>query len=924
MKKIKAGRIVSALVAVAMVFTLMFSFINVAPVLAGDSEVFYQESARLVADNWSNGYIGNITLKVGDPVMAVDGMRKEIDPGRGTSPIIVQDRTLLPIRSLIEETGGDINYEAAQGKVTVSDDGDRIEMKINSNMMVVNGEAKIIDVAPIIVNDRTMLPIRAVSENLGYEVEWYNETQNIVLTKKFQTKRLIVKSNSGINLSNLGAEKILNGPDNVSVLQFASVQETQEAYNQLERLGNVNYVEPDLYLPPVDDLTGLANYSTYETHKSWGVERIGADKYANYLLANGKTQQVVVAVVDTGVDSTHSFLAGRVLSNGYNFVSGNTNTYDDHGHGTHVSGTIVDCTSGLDNVKILPVKVLDAYGSGTTLMVGNGVEYAADKSVEVINMSLGGGRSGNEFIDEKVQYAINRNVTVVVAAGNSSENADNHCPAHIREAITVSAFGIGDIPAYFTNYGNPPVDVGAPGVDITSSVPGGRYETWSGTSMASPHVAAAAAMYILNDPGLRPAAVQNTVKYYVDQPAGFNNKYGDGIINMAKAIPATNRSVKITAPQNNAQFTVGNNINISAEVVTDINRFWCGYKMDGDVNFTKISESTSNQTVSWDTTGLAAGNYTITYRIDNNENVLASDEVKVTLKNGEEKSELVQIKWSTDKVILDLNSKTKETVYLIGVYSDGTEKKLTEDGFTTGFTSSNPQVATVNNAGEINAVSVGITFLGYSIQLPFSNILPGALPVTVTSNSPEPDELVSLSWSPATPLNLKVGENADVSLIATYKSGATRVVTGESDLYSNNPGVASVSANGKITGVRAGQTTIYFNKVIASSVKVPRPLEITVTEAPSTKIVRIEWSQEDVRLSVGETVDLKLIAVYANGARAEITAECGLYAMDESVVGVTSTGKITANKPGTTIIWMDSVPQSGLDLPKMLYVTVSN
>ena len=137
---------------------------------------------------------------------------------------------------------------------------------------------------------------------------------------------------------------------------------------------NVIYAEPDYYLPQIIE-TPEQIKPPLNSFLSWGVGRMNADKYADYLKKTGKTKQVTVAVVDTGVDDEHEFLSRRVLDKGYNFVIYNMNTHDDNGHGTLIPGTLVDCIKELNNIKILPVKVMDYIVSGTLLNVGNGVAY---------------------------------------------------------------------------------------------------------------------------------------------------------------------------------------------------------------------------------------------------------------------------------------------------------------------------------------------------------------------------------------------------------------------------------------------------------------------------------------------------------------------------------------------------------------------
>ena len=223
---------------------------------------------------------------------------------------------------------------------------------------------------------------------------------------------------------------------------------------------------------------------------------------------------VTVAVIDTGIDASHPDLN---VVNGVNFAKGKSWS-DGNGHGTHVSGTIaaIDNTIGVIGVapgaNLVAVKVLDNRGSGFTSDVIRGVDWVAANAdtIDVANMSLGG--SASSTLNAAVENAVNAGVVFVVAAGNESTDACSKSPASAPNAITVSALddrdGISnnDPFAYFSNYGSC-VDMIAPGVLILSTWKGGDYNTISGTSMASPHVAGAAALYLANNPNSSPADV---------------------------------------------------------------------------------------------------------------------------------------------------------------------------------------------------------------------------------------------------------------------------------------------------------------------------------------------------------------------------------------------------------------------------------
>jgi subtilisin family serine protease len=247
---------------------------------------------------------------------------------------------------------------------------------------------------------------------------------------------------------------------------------------------------------------------------------------------------VDVAVIDTGINPTHPDL--NVVS-GVNFAKG-SGWSDGHGHGTHVAGTIAAKNNDIGVVGVAPgaslyaVRVLDNRGSGFTSDVIAGVNWVAANAdtIEVANMSLGGSQSN--ALNTAVENAVNAGVVFVVAAGNDSTDACTKSPASAPNAITVSALddrnGISDNDPFasFSNYGSC-VDVIAPGVLILSTWKDGGYNTISGTSMASPHVAGAAALYLASNPTASPAQVVSALQNagnldwnYSTDPDGIHEK----------------------------------------------------------------------------------------------------------------------------------------------------------------------------------------------------------------------------------------------------------------------------------------------------------------------------------------------------------------------------------------------------------------
>ncbi len=230
--------------------------------------------------------------------------------------------------------------------------------------------------------------------------------------------------------------------------------------------------------------------------ETWGVTRVHAS--AAWPITDGKG--VKVAVIDTGIDFTHPELAGNV-DGGYSAITKTENPadyQDDNGHGSHVAGTIAAHKDGKGVVGVAPgarlyaVKVLDADGSGNLSDVVDGIVWAAKNHMEVANMSLGA-PVDSEAMKRAVRYARGSGVVIVAAAGNSGGSVG--FPGAYEDTIAVAASDSNDKLASFSSRG-PEVDFIAPGVDVLSVKMGGGFVSYSGTSMASPHVAGLAALAV--------------------------------------------------------------------------------------------------------------------------------------------------------------------------------------------------------------------------------------------------------------------------------------------------------------------------------------------------------------------------------------------------------------------------------------------
>ncbi|TLS44217.1 S8 family peptidase [Streptomyces montanus] len=252
----------------------------------------------------------------------------------------------------------------------------------------------------------------------------------------------------------------------------------------------------------------------------WGLDRIDQESLPldrGYTWPESAGQGVTTYVIDTGIRITHQDFGGRA-SYGWDFVDNDATAQDGHGHGTHVAGTIAGTTYGVaKKAKVVGVRVLDNEGSGTTAQVIAGIDWVTKNAQKpaVANMSLGG--FANAQLDAAIRNSIASGVTYAVAAGNDGLPASLYSPARVQQAITVGASDKKDARASFSNWGAR-VDLFAPGVDVTSAsnASDNGKATFSGTSMASPHAAGAAALYLADHASATPAEVS---KALVDRAA---------------------------------------------------------------------------------------------------------------------------------------------------------------------------------------------------------------------------------------------------------------------------------------------------------------------------------------------------------------------------------------------------------------------
>ncbi|MBI4511883.1 MAG: peptidase S8 [Deltaproteobacteria bacterium] len=340
----------------------------------------------------------------------------------------------------------------------------------------------------------------------------------------------------------------------------------------LSRRAEVEVAEPDAEYRIVDvpdpKWEGFPNDPQYQYQ--WHLRQIGMPDA--WKLADG--DGVVVAVIDTGVayEDHGRFhrvadLAGTRVTTGFNFVANTPHANDDHGHGTHVAGTIAQSTHngvGVAGVArgatIMPLKVLSASGSGSVGAIADAVRFAADKGAKVINMSLGG-RFSSKILQRAVRYAVDKGVVVVCAAGNDGRGRISY-PAAYPGALAVAATQYDETTTFYSNWGKE-LDIAAPGgntqVDqnqdgrpdgvLQNTIYVGDptredYFAFMGTSMASPHVAGVAAL-LISQGVTDPTAVEKILKATARPPKGRaldSARYGAGIVDAPAALTAARRN----------------------------------------------------------------------------------------------------------------------------------------------------------------------------------------------------------------------------------------------------------------------------------------------------------------------------------------------------------------------------------------------
>lgn len=353
----------------------------------------------------------------------------------------------------------------------------------------------------------------------------------------------------------IGVQVVGVRPDQERALVAAYGRNPNVQYAELNGIATISQDPNDPY-----DNTTSYNSSKHGSVQQWGWAKVKA--YDAWGLTPGSSS-VKVAVADTGIDNSHEDLP--TVGTQKDFINNDNNAEDDHGHGTHVAGTIAASTNNSTgiaganwnadanwNASLIAAKVLNSSGSGSYSAIANGITWSADQGANAINLSLGGSFP-SETLKNAVNYAWNKGTVLACAAGNSGSSTKSY-PAAYTNCIAVAATDEYDKKASFSNYGSSWVDVAAPGVRILSTMPNStvymntqygylqNYDSLNGTSMATPHVAGLAGLVTAKGTckgktgSTLASCVRGKIENSADQISGTGSSWSKGRVNFYKAV----------------------------------------------------------------------------------------------------------------------------------------------------------------------------------------------------------------------------------------------------------------------------------------------------------------------------------------------------------------------------------------------------
>ncbi|WNC14482.1 S8 family serine peptidase [Brevibacillus brevis] len=658
------------------------------------------------------------------------------------------------------------------------------------------------------------LAVCSVSLQAGWTVTYAADSDKTAVReqiKKSDTGEYIVKFRKGAtkNATMLRAESggaSLSEQGDRHVLLRMNKGAEDKTLESLAADPNVEYIEPNIRMYAADTSIDDEYYP-----EQWGLDQIQAP--AAWDAASGD-HDVVVAVLDTGVDYRHPDLAGRVdTKRDYDYVNDDNDARDDEGHGTHVAGIIaakldsagIAGVAGDRNVSILPMKVLNQKGEGDMYNIATAIMDAADLGADVINLSLGGEwdeavNGKPKLLTEAVQYAMDKGALVVAAAGNDSADVERYVPASISGVVTVSAVDSKRKLASFSNYGSS-VDLAAPGVDILSTYPGGRYAFGSGTSQATPFVSGVAALLKASEPDMTVAELTRRLQDTATDlgKIGRDDLYGYGLVNAYQAVG----SKKAASP---APVSV-------KSLKANKSKLSLHPEGTGTITLTaSLSDGTKSEVAAADVEWKSKNNKIATVE---NGIVTAAGFGKTTITasyGGKTVSVPVDItvtRLTAAKTSIALKPGMTYPIELVATYGDQTREAVDAEQIT--WTSSDKGVAAYQE-GRISAAGFGLATVTLSY---------GGKSVKVSV-----DTRLKQLQADAAKVTLRAGETFTPTIEATYSDKSKEQVADGIVWTTSNEKVASVNDAGEISAVAKGIATItakYGKKAVRISITVKTP-----------------------------------------------------------------------------------------------------
>ena len=401
----------------------------------------------------------------------------------------------------------------------------------------------------------------------------------------------------------------------------------------LQRNADIEYAEADQVAH------AFATSNDPYAANQWYFSKIEASQAWD--ITTGSTA-LTVAVIDSGVLASHPDLQGKVLA-GYDFVNNDADATDDNGHGTSVAGVCAASSNNLLGVTgvawsnpILPVKVLGADGSGNHSGIANGITWAADRGVRVINLSLGG-TTTSTTLQNAINYAWSKGAVIIAAAGNNGNNVPSY-PAACQNVIAVSATDLSDGRPTWSNYGSY-VDISAPGADIVTLSGADGYASWNGTSFSCPVASGVVALMRSVNPQLSNQSIVNLLLANNDDigTAGYDEYFGQGRVNARRAVAAargplvvdsTAPVVAIGSPASGA--TVAGTVAVSLSGTDNVAVTRVELYVDGVL----LGQSdSSSATFSWNTANTTDGPHVLEARAYDLANNAGTTSISVSVRN---------------------------------------------------------------------------------------------------------------------------------------------------------------------------------------------------------------------------------------------------------------------------------------------------